>query len=103
MGLGQLFHRDVEYVATDTTTGHSQTFTIVDNLTPSWGSSAAYSGAMAVPGAWRASLLLSDLIGGVPWHAYRERAGRPAQRIDPTPPLLDRPSYPDVRVTTFSS
>lgn len=102
MGLGQLFHRDVEYVATDTDTGQSQTFTIVDNLLPSW-SSGAYSGAMSIPSAWRAAILLSDLIGGVPWHAYRERVGRPAQRIEPTPPLLDRPSYPDVRVTTFSS
>lgn len=102
MGLGQLFHRDVEYVATNTTTGQSETFTIIDNLAPSW-SSGAYSGAMSIPSAWRASLLLSDLIGGVPWHAYRAQAGGPSQRIVPTPPLLDRPSYPDVRVTTFSS
>lgn len=102
MGLGQLFHRDVQYSVTDSVTGQSQNFTIVDNLAPDW-SSGAYSGAMALPSAWRASLLISDMIASVPWHGYRERAGRPAERITPTPALLDRPSPPDVRVTTFSS
>lgn len=102
MGLARLFHRDVKYAVTDTDSGQSQTFTIVDGLAPDW-STGDYRGAMGVPGAWRGANLLADLLGSVPWHAYRERAGRPAERIDPTPPLLARPAPPDVRVTTFSS
>ncbi|MBL8926325.1 MAG: phage portal protein [Pseudonocardia sp.] len=102
MGLAELFTRDVQYTATDTGTGQSQTWTVVDGLTPSW-DSGAYQGGMAVPGAWRCALLLSDLLGSVPWHAYRQRAGRPAERLEPTPSFLDQPAPPDARVTTISS
>lgn len=63
----------------------------------------AYRGVLSIPGVWRAASLLSDLIGGLPWHAYRARVGGSPQLLDPTPPLLDRPNPPDVRVTTFSS
>jgi HK97 family phage portal protein len=62
-----------------------------------------YRGGMTIPGAWRAALLISGLLGQVPWHAYRERAGNPIERITPTPPLLDQPAPPDTRMTTFSS
>jgi HK97 family phage portal protein len=102
MGLARLLHRDVQYSATDTTTGASQTWTVVDNLAPDW-SNAAYQGGMGLPGAWRASVLLSDLIGGMPWHAERERVGKAPQRVEPCPPLLEQPAPPDPRVTTFSS
>lgn len=102
MGLGELFARDTRYVATDTDTGRTETFTLVDNISPDWGS-GEFQGGMTIPGAWRAALLLSDLLGAVPWHAYRERAGGPAEQMSPTPPLLDQPSPPDPRVTTFSS
>lgn len=62
-----------------------------------------YRGGMAVPGAWRAALLLSDLLGSVPWHALRQRAGQPLEMLEPTPPLLEQPAPPDPRMTTFSS
>jgi HK97 family phage portal protein len=64
---------------------------------------APYRGGMEVPGAWRSAVLLSDLIGAVPWNAFRERAGQPIEKLDPTPPLLEQPSFPDTRMTTFSS
>lgn len=102
MGLGSLFHRDTQYVVTDTSTGASETFLIVDDLAPDW-SNGEYQGGMSIPGAWRASLLLSDLLGSVPWHAYRERGGRPAERLFPNPPLLEQPHPPDPRVVTLSS
>jgi HK97 family phage portal protein len=101
-GLGRLFTRDVQYSVTDTDTGDSASFVIVDNLAPDW-SYGEYSGGMSIPGAWRSALLLSDLLGAVPWHAYRERAGQPVEKLDPTPPLLEQPSPPDTRMTTFSS
>ncbi|GAA2543729.1 phage portal protein [Pseudonocardia hydrocarbonoxydans] len=63
----------------------------------------AYRGALGVPGVWRAAMLISDTLGSLPWHAYRDRAGQPVERLAPTPPLLDRPSPPETRVETWSS
>lgn len=65
--------------------------------------SGSYRGAMGLPGCWRAALLLSDLLGSVPWHAFRSRAGSTMQQVDPTPLLLEQPAPPDTRMTTFSS
>ena len=100
MGLGRLFNRSIKYTAEDTVTGEVQTFTIIDNIAPDW-STSGYRGGMSIPGAWRAANLLADLIGSVPWHAYRDRAGRQEQL--PTPPLLDQPDPPNARMTSFSS
>lgn len=103
MGLAELFTRSTQYVATDSSTGASQTFTVVDNVHPDW-SSGEYSGGMGLPGAWRASMLLADLLAGVPWHGYRTRpGGGPQERMTPTPSFLDQPHPPDPRVVTFSS
>jgi hypothetical protein len=62
-------------------TGAGQPFTVVDNIAPDWLSSAGYRGARAIPGVWRATLLLADIIGGLPWRAYRQRAGQPPVRL----------------------
>lgn len=102
MGLGQLFVRSTQYVATDLKTGISETFVVDGNLSPDW-SYGTYQGAMSIPGVWRATMLLADLIGQLPWHAYRQRAGGPVEMLDPPPPLLEQPAPPDVRMTTFTS
>lgn len=99
MGLADLF-RSVQYVATNTATGASETFVVDGGLAPDW-SYGAYQGAMSLPGAWRASLLISDLLGSLPWDTFRDRAGE-HEKV-PDPPLLTQPSPPDTRVTTFSS
>lgn len=104
MGLGRLLQtRSTRYTATDTVTGASQTYTIIDNLGPDFISPGTYRGGMSIPGAWRASVLLSDLLGQVPWDAYRQPIGQPEEKIEPTPPLLEQPAPPDTRMTTFSS
>lgn len=111
MGLGKLLvradqaeARSVTYTATDSVTGQSQSWIVYDGIAPSWSSTTSYGVAPKVPGAWRASLLLSDLLGQVPWHSYR-KLGRdqPEVMIWPTPPLLEQPAPPDVRMVTFSS
>lgn len=107
MGLGRLFQRNLEYQVTDTQTGGSELFTVITDGGPGmfadWGR-GAYQGGMGIPAAWRAALLLSDLIGSVPWHAYRDRGGQQQMEvISPTPPLLTQPAAPDTRMTTFSS
>lgn len=103
MGLGRLLTRSTRYTATDTVTGASQSYVVIDNLGPEFVNPGTYRGGMSVPGAWRASVLLSDLLGQVPWDAYREYAGAPEEKMVPTPPLLEQPSPPDTRMTTFSS
>ncbi|MEU5721579.1 phage portal protein [Micromonospora sp. NPDC047738] len=100
--LGKLLNRSTQYTATDTVTGESQTFTILDNIAPDW-STSGYRGGMSIPGGWRAAVLISDLLGSVPWHAYRQYGGNPLELLDPTPPLLEQPNPPDTRMTTFSS
>lgn len=101
MGLARWLTRSTEYTARDTVTGATAVFTVVDNLAPDWPSSS-YRGGMSIPGAWRASVLLSDMLGGVPWNAYRQRAGQAPQKLYPNPPLLEQPHPPDARITTFS-
>lgn len=115
MGLGKLLSRavvpapaqarSVQYTATDTVTGSSQSWMVVDGLAPSWSTSAtSYGVGPKVPGAWRASLLLSDLLGQVPYHAYRKLSRTaPETLVYPTPMLLEQPAPPDTRMTTFSS
>lgn len=104
MGLGRLLQtRSTRYTATDTVTGASQSYVVIDNLGPDFVNPGTYRGAMGIPGAWRASVMLSDLLGQIPWDAYREYAGAPEEKIYPTPPLLEQPAPPDTRMTTFSS
>lgn len=104
MGLGRLLQtRSTKITVTDTVSGVSQNYTIIDNLGPDFVNPGTYRGGMSIPGAWRASILLSDLLGMVPWDAYREYAGEPEEKMTPTPPLLEQPAPPDTRMTTFSS
>lgn len=103
MGLGRLLTRSTVYTATDTVSGISSTYTVIDNIGPDWPTSSAYRGAMGIPGAWRATVLLSDLLGIVPWHAYDQTPGQDEELIVPDPPLLEQPAPPDTRMTTMSS
>jgi HK97 family phage portal protein len=108
MGLGQLFTRnwadggDVPGIPPDLGFAAAGDFLITDARTTDW-IAGYYRGGMSIPGAWRATILLSDLIGGVPWCAHRKRAGGPPEELDPLPSLLEQPNPPDVRMTTFSS
>lgn len=103
MGLGRIFTRNLEYQVTDTDTGAVSSYEIVidKGLYPSWGD-RHYRGGMKIPGAWRAALLLSDLLGSLPWDAYRRRAGV-LECLDPTPPLLDQPNPEESRMDTISA
>lgn len=104
MGLARLLTRAIKYEVTNTETGATELFTVngAPPLAPDW-STPGYQGGMGIPGAWRAALLIADALGSVPWHAYRRIGEGPAVRLTPTPPLLDQPSPPETRVTTFSS
>lgn len=100
--LGELFTRSTTYVATNSVTGASETFVVVDGLAPDW-SHGSYEGAMSIPGVWRASTLLADLIGQLPWHGYRARGGGATEQLDPPPILVDTPCPGETRMSTFSS
>src|SRR5262245_41167266 len=103
MALGRLLTRSTKYTVTDTVTGSTATFTVIDNLAPDWASSSAYRGAMSIPGCWSAALLVSDFLGQVPYDAYRDYGGEPELKIEPKPPLLEQPNPPDPRMVTVSS
>lgn len=97
----------VRYDVSDIETGALvQTFNVDYGTAPDWPASA-YRNGMSIPGAWRASLLISDMLGSIPWHAYRKPipgAPDPAPRlVEPGPPLLEQPSPPDTRMDTLSS
>ncbi len=107
MGLGALL-RNIKITQEDTITGQVITDTIVTGPGPggSWPDGvgrAAYSGGMGHPGAWRAALLISDLLGSLPWHAYSDGPDSVPVRRSPAPPLLERPAGREPRVATLSS
>lgn len=62
-----------------------------------------YRGVLSIPGVWRAANLLADLLGSVPWDAYTTHGKDTPEILSPCPALLDQPSPPDTRMTTFSS
>lgn len=103
MGLGKAFSRRRPPVAEQTRA--ITEFAIIDGVAVdgSGETGARYRGGMSIPGAWRASILISDLLGSVPWDAYRQFGDRPVEQLSPTPPLLEQPSPPDTRMTTISS
>jgi HK97 family phage portal protein len=103
VALGRLLTRSTKYTVTDTVSGATATYTVLDNLAPDWPTSSAFQGAMSVPSAWSAALLISDFVGQVPWQAFRDYGGQPEEKLDPTPPLLEQPNPPDPRMATFSS
>lgn len=102
MGLGRLLTRSTVITSSDTVTGALATYTIVDNLSPDW-ATASYRGGMGIPGAWRAAVLLSDLLGQVPWDAFRQPVGGHEVQIEPRPAMLEQPHPPYTRMTTLSS
>jgi HK97 family phage portal protein len=53
---------------------------------------------LSVPGIWRAVTLISDAIGGLPFHAYRSE-----EYVDPQPNLLQKPVPTETRIETISS
>lgn len=103
MGLGKLFTRgpavEPEQLRAITE------FAIIDGVAVdgTGASGSRYQGGMQIPGAWRCALLISDLIGLVPWYAYRERGGLPVERLNPTPLILQKPNPQETGMSTRSS
>jgi len=107
MGLGTLL-RNIKITQENTLTGEVITDTIVTGpgpggSWPDWYGRGAYGGGMGHPGAWRAALLISDLLGALPWHAYIDGPGDVLVRRTPAPALLQRPAGREPRVSTISS
>jgi HK97 family phage portal protein len=98
--VGQLLTRDTKYTVEDTATGFTETFTAFGSIAPNW-STAGYRQSMGIPGVWRASVLIADLLGSLPWDALRTFGGREPEVIHS--PLLTQPNPPQTRITTFSS
>ncbi|MFF5992589.1 phage portal protein [Prauserella flavalba] len=102
MGLGKLFTRAVPAVPIEHRMA-GETFAALLREHGGVNAMHGYRGAMSIPGAWRSVLLIADLLGSVPWNAYRQRAGRPLELLTPTPPLLEQPAPYEPRMSTLSS
>ncbi|MGE0359011.1 MAG: phage portal protein [Burkholderiales bacterium] len=107
MGLGTLL-RNIVVTQEDTLTGQVITDTIVTGpgpggSWPDWHGRGTYDGGMGHPGAWRAALLISDLLGSLPWHAYTDGPDGVPVRRTPAPALLQRPAGREPRINTYSS
>lgn len=106
MSLRELLTRDKRVTITDTGSGTAATYVIADNqLNGSYGSGGGglWALGMSIPAAWRASTLIADLLGGLPWAAYADRPGRSTEKLEPTPVLLEQPHPPFTRVTTVAA
>ena len=111
MGLGSIFTRDLKIAQTDTVTGEQLHDVIVSGpggSYPDWQGQGPYRGALQIAAAWRASMLLADLLGRLPWDEYKAGPDAPddpeAPPVKlPVPTVLDRPSPPDTRMVTFAS
>jgi HK97 family phage portal protein len=60
-----------------------------------------YRGALALPGAWRAAKLKSDLVASLPMRA--KTLNSDGQEVEVYSALLKQPSPPELRATTMSS
>lgn len=107
MGFGALAHRaavNVQVKATSSTglLLSDEVYTITDGLVPSW-AAAPYRGAMNLPGAWRASLIASELLGSLPWVAHERDPSGVDVPLAVQPGILAQMAPPDPMITTLSS
>lgn len=54
--------------------------------------------ALSVPAIWRATTMISDIVGMLPIHAYRND-----QRLEPNARILEKPDPFETRVTTYAA
>lgn len=103
MGLGRLLTREAQPAAEQARAFTE--FAIIDGVAVdgSGGSGSRYQGGMSIPGAWRCATVISDLLGSVPWYAYRERGGLPVEQLYPTPLVLQKPNPQETGMSTRSS
>lgn len=107
MGFGE-FLRNIVVTQQNTVTGEKLVETIVTGPgafpeTDGVVTSSEFRGMLGVPAAWRATQLITDVLGGVPWHAHDELPDGTHVKRTPTPRLLEQPAGFDSRVTTYSS
>lgn len=112
MGLGQIFTRSVKIETVEAAVSARDTITDVivsgnGGQYPLGGhGNGPYRGTLQIAAAWRASMLLSDLLGRLPWDEYRSPPGAEPDdppELLPTPPILVQPAPPDTRMVTLSS
>lgn len=113
MGLGQLLTRaatgqriTITPVIDGTDQPSVSTFVATNNLNvlSGGGSVSSWDAGMSIPGAWRATQLIADLLAALPYVPYRlpaEPDGTP-ERLR-LPPVLEQPHPPELRFNTLHS
>ena len=94
--LGELFSRSYKWSVENTVTGETSDFTIVTDgqgAYPEWGSDYI----LTIPAVFKATTLLSDVIGSFPWDAYNSAGSSIGSE------LLNQPYPPESRAVTLSA
>lgn len=99
MGLGKSFRR-VEPVQQHNRAAGAGFQMIIDG-NPINNPLQVYGGGLGLPGAWRASMKISEAIGSINWDLWRVVRNRRIRL--PRPTLLQQPAPPEHLMTTFSS
>lgn len=95
MGLGSLLTRPAPPREGGMRTAGSSLETILLDFRNRYGltpwQTSTYQGFMSVPGAWRASVMLSDLFAQMPFHSYRQVEGGKV-KTPRNAPILESPA-----------
>ncbi|MFI5561512.1 phage portal protein [Amycolatopsis japonica] len=98
MGLGKVF---VRQAANSETRAAGSNFESLLTLAGSYFyPTTFYNGAFAIPGVARSVQIAADLLASIPWDAYRQRAGKPVEKLS-APALLNQPFPQETRYATF--
>lgn len=97
MGLGSLLSRPVATRRSHLRTAGTTIETILTDFRARYGltpwQASTYQGFMSVPGAWRASVMLSDLFSQMPFHSYRVNPATNSKvRTPRNAPILESPA-----------
>lgn len=98
--LGRLLKRELMPSAYTNGSSYVDAYARVSRIpTDIWaGTMVDIRNTLAIPGIYRAITLVSDTIGQMPFHAYRNE-----QLLDPQPNLLTKPNPMETRIDTLSS
>lgn len=104
MGLGRKQFREIGPIGSGLVGPMQLGYQIGHQLGMGGGSDAnlwIYRGALRIPGVWRATNLVANLLAQSPWTAFTSHGQDTPVEITPQLPLLYQPSPPDTRLSTL--
>lgn len=100
MGLGKMLQRTAPAAPDEHHRWAGSGFEMIIDGQPINDPLQVYGGGMALPAAWRASLMISDALGSVPWDLWKMGPQRRTRKKRPL--ILEKPNPRESRMDTFS-